>query len=138
MILKRAGHPRGSSAAAAQPMSAVMTADHPHQHLVGKVAEPFASDEAFWASMAAAVDALAGVLVAAAAAVALRLSGVGAWWLLPFLAAALLAARAGLLSTRSSRANRQHFDDEKSWREAERQAVAAGFGTAVRRRFTRR
>lgn len=102
------------------------------------VAEPFASDPAFWTSMTASVDAFLATVVAAAAAVALRLSAAGAWILVPFLVAAALIARAGMLNARSSRASRGRFDDPRTWRDAERQAVAAAFVPVLRHRLTGR
>jgi hypothetical protein len=103
-----------------------------------QIAEPFRSDRAFWTSLAASADALIGVVAAIAAAVVLVLMGDKVWSAAPFVVPAGLALRAAVIGRSSSRRSREAFADERSWREAERGAVAATFGRALRRpRFTR-
>lgn len=101
-----------------------------------EVAEPFRSDRDFWQSLAASADALITLAVAAAVAVVLAISHETAWALLPFAFPAALAVRAALIGRASSRRSRGAFDDRRSWRDAERAAVATVFFKVLRRRRT--
>jgi hypothetical protein len=101
-----------------------------------RVGEPFASDPAFWSSLAASADAAISLAVAVVAGVALALAGFGWWAVTPFVLTAGFVARAALISRRVSRANRMHFADRVAWRNAERRAVAGGFGIALRGRLS--
>jgi hypothetical protein len=58
----------------------------------------------------------------------------GPWGLLAFVAPAALLVRAGIAGRRSSRATRTQFANQKAWRNAEREAVAAVFFKALLRR----
>jgi hypothetical protein len=103
-----------------------------------QIAEPFRSDRGFWTSLEASADAFVTVVVAIAAAVVLVLVGDTTWSAAPFLVPSCLAVRAAVVGRSSSRRSRESFPDERAWREAERGAVAATFGRALRRpRFTR-
>ncbi|HTW19698.1 MAG TPA: hypothetical protein VME70_05725 [Mycobacteriales bacterium] len=95
--------------------------------VAAKVQEPFRSDGEFWTSLAASADALLTLVAAAGVCAALAVSGVGGWALLPFVVPAAFTTRAWLVSRRSSRHSQAVFEDRRSWREAERSAVAAGF-----------
>jgi hypothetical protein len=98
-----------------------------------RIAEPFRSDGEFWTSLAASADALVSLVAAIALAVVLVLAGDRDWSALPFLLPAGLAVRAVVIARSSSRRNRAAFADHESWRDAERGAVAAAFGRALRR-----
>jgi hypothetical protein len=98
-----------------------------------EVAEPFRSDRDFWRSVAASADALITVVAAAVVAVALALAHETGWALLPFAFPAALMVRAGLVSRGSSRRNQGAFADRRTWRDAERAAVAAVFFKVLRR-----
>lgn len=97
------------------------------------VAEPFRSDRSFWSSLAASADALVSLILAIALAVALALAGERGWSLIPFVVPAGLAVRASIIGRSSSRRNRSAFTDRRSWRDAERTAVAAVFLRVLRR-----
>jgi hypothetical protein len=99
-----------------------------------RVSEPFRSDRAFWISLAASADALLSLAVAIAAAVVLVATGERGWSFVPFVVPAALAVRAAVLSHSSSRHSQQAFADRRAWRDAERSAVAASFGSVLRRR----
>jgi hypothetical protein len=97
--------------------------------------EPFASNREFWRSVGASVDGLLMMLVAA-----FVVTAVGPWGLLTFAAPVALLVRAGVTGRRSMRATRPLFADRRAWREAERQAVALVFFSALIRKrwpFTR-
>jgi hypothetical protein len=97
------------------------------------IAEPFRSDHDFWSSLAASADALVSLAAAIAIAVILVLEGERVWSFLPFLAPAGLTVRAAVVGRSSSRRNRDAFTDRRSWRDAERTAVASAFGKVLRR-----
>jgi hypothetical protein len=101
------------------------------------VAEPFRSDQNFWASIAASADALLATVLAAAAAVALGVTVGGGWPLLPFVVPVVLLLRAAWYGVVSTRDNRETFTGEAQWRAAERRAVAQVFGRVLLRRRTR-
>jgi hypothetical protein len=92
-----------------------------------QIAEPFRSDEGFWVSLAASADALITLAMAVAAAVALVLAGDKGYSAVPFLVPAGLAMRAAVIGRSSSRRSRESFADHRTWRDAERGAVAATF-----------
>lgn len=98
------------------------------------VAEPFRSDRDFWTSLAASADAVITLAAAAAVAVVLVLTSEAAWALLPFAVPLTMMIRAGLIGRASSRRSKQAFEDRRSWRDAERAAVAAVFFKVLRRR----
>jgi len=100
----------------------------------GNVSEPFRSDNEFWSSLAASADALVSLAAAIAFAVILVVAGEGAWSFVPFIAPAGLTVRAAVISRSSSRRNRDAFADRRSWRDAERTAVAAVFLKVLRRK----
>jgi hypothetical protein len=97
------------------------------------IAEPFRSDQEFWSSLAASADALVSLAAAIAIAVILVLEGQRAWSIVPFVAPAGMAVRAALISRSSSRRNRDAFNDRRTWRDAERNAVATAFLKVLRR-----
>lgn len=99
-----------------------------------RVAEPFRSDRGFWISLAASADALLSLAVAIAVAVILVVTGEHEWSFVPFVVPAGLAIRAAALSRSSSRRSQEAFADRRAWRDAERNAVAASFGSVLRRR----
>jgi hypothetical protein len=105
---------------------------------VGGVAEPFRSDPDFWRSVGASADAVVLLAVAIAAAALLRVAGVGTVLvLLPFTLPGIFLVRAAVSSSRFHRGHRPlpaYVDTargEQSWRDAERNAVAAAFGRAL-------
>jgi hypothetical protein len=79
--------------------------------------------------VAASVDALVALLVAA-----LIMAFAGPWGSLAFVVPAALLVRAGIAGRRSERATRQQFSDLRQWRDAEREAVAAVFFSALLRK----
>jgi hypothetical protein len=99
-----------------------------------EVAEPFRSDEEFWTSLAASADAVVTLAAAAAVSVVLVLTGEAVWAPLPFAVPAGFMVRAARVARLSSRRNRDAFADRRSWRDAERAAVAAVFFKVMRRR----
>lgn len=93
--------------------------------------EPFASDDDFWVSVAASVDALLTLLLATAITLV-----VGAWGAVAFAVPLGLLVRAGLTGRRSGRRTRTMFATIDQWRLAERQAVASVMvGAVVRPRW---
>jgi hypothetical protein len=100
------------------------------------VAEPFRSDQNFWASIAASADALLATVLAAAAAVALAVTVGGGWPLLPFVVPTVLLVRAASCGRASARDSREAFTADSAWRTAERRAVAQVFGRVLLRRRT--
>lgn len=88
--------------------------------------EPFASDDDFWTSVAASVDALLTVLIATAITLL-----VGVWGAIAFAVTIGLLLRAGLTGSRSGRRTRAMFATIDQWRQAERQAVASVMVRAV-------
>jgi hypothetical protein len=99
-----------------------------------EVAAPFRSDRDFWTSVAASADALITLAAAAAVAVALVLTHETAWALLPFAVPAWFLFRAARAARASSRRSQAAFPDRRSWRDAERAAVATVFFKVMRRR----
>jgi hypothetical protein len=97
------------------------------------VAEPFRSDRDFWSSLAASADSLISLAAAVAISAVLMLNGEQLWSFLPFVAPVGLAVRAAVVARSSSRRNREAFADRRSWRNAERTAVAAVFLRVLRR-----
>jgi hypothetical protein len=93
----------------------------------GRVAEPFRSDRDFWSSLAASADALLALVAAIAVSVVLALHGEQLWSVVPFAVPAGLAVRAAIVGRGSSRRSRRAFPDRRTWRDAERAAVAAVF-----------
>jgi hypothetical protein len=101
-----------------------------------EVAEPFRSDTDFWTSLAASADALITLAAAAAVAVVLVVTGEQWWAILPFAVPAAFMLRAARVARVSSRRSRAAFADRRSWRDAERAAVASVFFKVMRRRRT--
>ena len=79
--------------------------------------------------MEASVDALVTLFVAT---VIMAFTGPGGC--LAYVVPAVLLVRAAIAGRRSSRATRTQFADQKAWRNAEREAVAAVFFTALLRK----
>lgn len=98
------------------------------------VPEPFASDDDFWVSVAASVDALLTLVLATAVTLL-----VGIWGTLAFVVPAALLVRAGLAARRSERRTRAMFATVDQWRQAERRAVGSVMvGATVRPRWRTR
>jgi hypothetical protein len=98
------------------------------------VREPFASDDDFWISVAASVDALLTLVLASVITLLF-----GAWGAIAFAVPIALLVRAGLTGNRSARRTRTMFATIDQWRHAERQAVASVMvGAAVRPRWRTR
>jgi hypothetical protein len=95
------------------------------------VAEPFATDRDFAASVGASADALLALVVATALTLLLGILAAVA-----FAVPIALLLRAGMTGRASARRNKAAFASQEEWKAAERQAVAQVFGKAlVRRRF---
>jgi Flp pilus assembly protein TadB len=99
-----------------------------------RVEEPFRSDAEFWSGLAASADAFITLVAAAAVAIALALTGHPGWAIVPFVVPAALIVRAAVIARTSSRRSQEAFDDHRTWRDAERAAVATSFGHVLRRR----
>ena len=99
-----------------------------------RVDQPFCSDPDFWTAVAASADAFVALLAAAVVATGLALTVDGAWSLAAFVLPLPLLVRAAQRGRASSRRTKLAFADRLDWRDAERQAVARSFGTALRRR----
>jgi hypothetical protein len=98
------------------------------------VREPFASDDDFWVSVAASVDALLTLILASAITLLF-----GAWGAIAFALPIGLLVRAGLTGSRSAHRTRTMFATVDLWRHAERQAVASVMvGAVVRPRWRTR
>jgi hypothetical protein len=98
-----------------------------------RIGEPFRSDGRFWAGLAASTDALLSLVAAVIAAISLGAAGERAWSIVPFVVPAALIARAVAVSASSSRRSRAAFADTRTWRDAERAAVATAFVHVLRR-----
>lgn len=112
-----------------------------HPEAGERVAEPFRSDPQFWRSVCASADAGVLLVVAIAAAVVLRLTGAGTVVVLaPFTLPGVFLVQAAASSSRFHRGHQplpalvDTAQGERSWRDAERIAVAAVFGRALVRR----
>jgi hypothetical protein len=106
--------------------------------LGSRVAEPFRSDPEFWRSVCASADAVMLLGAAVAGAAALLLTGAPAvlvW--LPFALPVIFLVRAAVSGSRFHRGHEPRpavvdtVQGERSWRDAERIAVAAVFGRAL-------
>jgi hypothetical protein len=97
------------------------------------VAEPFRSDERFWSSVAASMDAFLALVVSVTV-----FAVVGGWSAAMFVAPAALLARAARHGRASSARTRPTFASKQDWRDAERQAVATAMRGALTRPRLRR
>jgi hypothetical protein len=91
--------------------------------------EPFRSDPDFARSVAASADGLVAVVVAVVLTAVF-----GAIGALAFLLPVGLFVVAGVTGRRSARRSRAAVGDARTWRDAERRAVAAVFVRALLRR----
>ncbi len=105
-----------------------------------RVAEPFRTDPRFWSSVCASADAVVLLVLAALAAALLRAGGAPAGLaLLPFVLPVAFVTVAGARAAQFRRAHQPRAATLEtsrgtlSWRDAERTAVAAVFGRAIRR-----
>lgn len=97
------------------------------------VDEPFRSDERFWQSVAASMDAFAALVVAVVV-----FTAVGGLSAVLFVAPVVLLAVAAVHGRASSARTRASYPTRGDWRDAERRAVAAAMrGALTRRRFRR-
>lgn len=95
--------------------------------------EPFASNDDFFRSVSASVDALPALVFATVLTIIL-----GPLAAIAFVVPIALLARAGWCGSRSARVTRATFPTTDAWRRAERQAVASVLVQALfRPRWTR-
>jgi hypothetical protein len=103
------------------------------------VAEPFRRDPAFWRAIFASADSAVLIVVAGVASVVIgRLGGGTMLAMAPFAVPLVFVGWAVVCSYRSSRASRVWFrrrgtEDNHSWRDSERTAVASVFVRALLR-----